>query len=79
MAPGQKRFVIAGMNQDSIPDGVLVNLFVYLRLDAPGSEYPCRSPTLVGADADGQAVAVTGADGALTVQETTASGPTLPQ
>ncbi len=78
VAPGQKRFVIAGMNQDSIPDGVLVNLFVYLRLDAPGSEYPLQVSNVVGADADGQAVAVTGANGALTVQETTASGPTLP-
>ena len=78
VAPGQKRFVIAGMNQDSIPDGVLVNLFVYLRLDAPGSEYPLQVSNVVGADADGQAIAVMGANGALTVQETTPPGPSLP-
>jgi uncharacterized protein (TIGR03437 family) len=77
LAPGRKRFVIAGMNQDSIPDGALVNLFVYLRLDAPGGRYPLEASNVVGADANADPIAVTGANGALFVRETAPPEPSL--
>ena len=77
VAPGQKRFLIVGLNQNSIPDGVLVNLFVNLNSDAPGREYLLEVSSVVATDANGQPIAVMGANGVLTVQGTAGSGPRL--
>jgi uncharacterized protein (TIGR03437 family) len=68
VAPGQRRFLIAGLNQGSIPDGTLVNLFVNLNSRTPGGEYPLTVSGVVSADANGNPVATMGGSAVLAVQ-----------
>ena len=67
LAVNGKRYVIAGLNQNALSDGVLV----VLRLSASGSvagSYPLRLTRVVATDKDGRAVGVTASDGTVTVE-----------
>jgi uncharacterized protein (TIGR03437 family) len=77
VAPGAKRFVVLGLNQDGIHDGVLVNLLVDVNSDASRGEYRLEVSNVVATDANGQAIAVIGVDGVLVVQGTASSGSPL--
>ncbi|MBZ5723525.1 MAG: hypothetical protein LAP87_00870 [Acidobacteriia bacterium] len=77
VASGQKRFLIIGLNQDSIPDGALVNLLVHVDSNGASGEYPLTISSVVGTDANGQPVAVVGTGGTLIVQGAAGSGERL--
>ena len=68
----QKRFVLCGLNQAPIPDGVAVSLFVNLTTDATPGVYPLQLSNIVGATPAGEYAPVNGADGLVSVQQ---SGP----
>jgi uncharacterized protein (TIGR03437 family) len=67
LASNKKRFLIIGLNQTSIPDGTLINLFVNLSPTAPAGVYALTLSNVSGTDASGNALSVTGTDGAVTV------------
>ena len=69
LAPGRKRFVIAGLNQTSLGDGILINLFANLKSKAPPQTYALKLLNIVAADASAQTVTVHPVDGAVTFQE----------
>ena len=77
LAPGQKRFLIVGLNQDHLEDGILVNLFVNLSPTAPAGSHPLRFLNVVGADSSAQAVTVGAIDGGINVQGTASTGSRL--
>src|ERR1039458_4783347 len=55
LAPGQKRFLIVGLNRDPVVDGTLVNLFVSLSPTAPAGSYPLKLLNVLGTDSSAQA------------------------
>jgi uncharacterized protein (TIGR03437 family) len=77
LAPGQKRFLIVGLNRDPVVDGTLVNLFVSLSPTAPAGSYPLKLLNVLGTDSSAQAVTVEAVDGGITVQGTAGSGSRL--
>jgi uncharacterized protein (TIGR03437 family) len=70
LAPDKRRFLIVGFNQNLIPDGTLVNLFVNLNPNASNGLYPLKFSNIAGTDLYGRSVPTTGTDGAVTVQGT---------
>ena len=77
LSPGQRRFLIVGLNQDPIVDGTLINLFASVSSNAAGGTYPLQLLNVVGTDSSGLAVTVMAIDGAITVQGTAGSGSRL--
>jgi uncharacterized protein (TIGR03437 family) len=77
LAPGQRRFLIMGLNRNPLVDGVLINLFVDVSPTAPGGAYQLRLLRVIGTNSSAQGVTVTGADGSITVQGTAGSGSRL--
>ncbi len=73
LAPNKKRFLIVGLNQNLIPDGTLINLFVNISPTAPSGTYALTISNLWGTDPVGNAVAVTGSNGTMTVNAGTAA------
>ena len=67
LAPDKKRFLIIGLNQTLIPNGALINLSVNVRQSAPSGVYALTLSNVGGTDPSGQAAAITGSDGAVTV------------
>jgi uncharacterized protein (TIGR03437 family) len=67
LAPNKKRYLIVGLNQNLIPDGTLINLFVNISPTAPIGTYSLSISNLWGTDPVGNAVAVTGSNGTMTV------------
>jgi len=74
LAPGKRRFLIVGLNQNSIPAGPLLNLFLNLNASS-GGVYPLAFSNAVGADPNGQPVTAATTDGMVTVEGP--SGPPL--
>lgn len=70
LAPDKRRFLIVGFNQNLIPDGTLINLFVNLNLNAPNGVYPLKFSNVASTDPYGRFAPTTGLDGAVTVQGT---------
>ncbi len=68
VSSNQKRFVLCGLNQAPIPDGVAVSLFVNLTTDATPGVYPLQLSNIVGATPAGEYAPVNGADGLVSVQ-----------
>jgi uncharacterized protein (TIGR03437 family) len=77
VVPGTKRLVIVGQNQNAILDGTLVSLFINVSPSASSGVYPLKFSNVVGTDPAGQAIALTGTDGAMTVQGIAGHGPQL--
>jgi hypothetical protein len=77
LAPGQRRFLIVGLNRDPVTDGALVNLFVNISPSVPAGSYPLKILNIVASDSFAQAVAVKGIDGVVAVQGTAGSGSRL--
>jgi uncharacterized protein (TIGR03437 family) len=65
---GKTRFLIFGLNRDPLPDGVLINVFVTTRGNAAAKTHALRLTGLSCSDPDGNPLPLTGADGAITVQ-----------
>ncbi len=66
--PNQRRFLVAGLNQNAMPGGSLLNLFLNLNSNAPAGVYSLVISNLTGTDPRGSASPLTGANGALTVE-----------
>lgn len=69
LTPNRKRFLIIGLNQALIPDGILLNLSVNIGPSAPVGVYALSFSNVGGTDPDGHAVVVTGSDGTITVAQ----------
>jgi uncharacterized protein (TIGR03437 family) len=67
LSPNDKRFVVIGLNRDSIPQGTLINVFVVMKANALGGKYSLTLTNLVSTDPTGQVVPTTGANGSVTV------------
>lgn len=61
------RFVIAGLNQDSIPDGTLATLLVEVKPDTPSGIHPLLLGNLAASSPDGNPIALAGLQGTLVV------------
>jgi uncharacterized protein (TIGR03437 family) len=77
LAPGQRRFVIGGLNQNPLADGVLANLFANVTSTAPAGAYALKLLNVVASGPSAQAVAVQTVDGAVTVHGSASSGAPL--
>jgi len=76
-APGLTRFLIVGLNQNLLVDGILINLSANVSSNAPAGTYPLKLRNVVATDGSGRAVTVKSVDGSITVQRTTATGSRL--
>lgn len=65
---GTKRFLVAGLNSQSMTSGVLVNLFLSVSTTAQQGTYPLKLSGVICVDADGLPLSVSAADGQITVQ-----------
>jgi hypothetical protein len=72
IAPGQMRFLVVGLNQNSIADGTLIHLFANVNVNALGGTYSLQLLNVVASDPSANAVTVTTVDGSITVQGTAA-------
>jgi hypothetical protein len=83
VAPNKTRIIVIGENQHLIPPGPLVNLSISLSLTASSGAHPLAFSAALGADPDGNPVAISSADGAIVVQgisvASVAPSPTPPQ
>ncbi len=70
LAPNRRRFVIVGLNPNLIPNGILLNLFVDLKANAPPGQLALSLSNTAGTDPYGLFVSVLGVDGIVTVQGT---------
>jgi uncharacterized protein (TIGR03437 family) len=68
LAPDRRRFLIAGLNQNPIPSGPLVNLFINLTQSASTGAHPLAFSNAASTDPYGQAIATTTTDGGVTVE-----------
>jgi Cohesin domain len=68
LAPGKRRFLIAGLNWNPLVDGTLINLFVNLSPTAASGTYSVKLLNVVGTDSSAQAVTVKAIGGGVTVQ-----------
>lgn len=71
VAPNTRRFVVVGPNQNPIPGGTLLNLFIDLNQNAPSGLYALTFSNILSTDPSGQPASATGTDGSVTVGGTT--------
>lgn len=67
LTPNDRRFVVIGLNQNLIPEGALINLFVILNANALSGVHVLGFSNLVSTDPAGQVVLTTGLDGSINV------------
>ena len=84
LAENKRRFLIVGLNQNTISpyvlpsDSTLVNLFINLSPSAPNGSYPLTFSNVIAANPSGQNEPITGVDdGAVDVQGTPGEGTRL--
>ena len=70
LATNNRRFLIIGFNQNVIPPGSLVELFVNLNPSSPNGAYALAFSNLVAKDGYGKAIPATSADGTVTIEGT---------
>lgn len=68
LAPGDRRFLVVGLNQNGITTGPLLNLLLNLNSSSSGGVYPLAFSNAAAADPNGQPLTATTADGSITVQ-----------
>ena len=68
VASNRKRFLIAGFNKSSLPDGLLINLLVRANPSVLSGSFTLTSSNSLGADPDGHAAALAVTGGAVTIQ-----------
>ena len=64
--PNKKRFLVVGFNRSVLQTGALLNLTVNMNSQAGAGVYPLTVSNLVGTDAAGAPVTVTGVSGSVT-------------
>ncbi|HTR39645.1 MAG TPA: cohesin domain-containing protein [Bryobacteraceae bacterium] len=67
LAPNKKRVLLTGLNQNLIPDGALLNLFVNVNDNAAGGTYTLQLSNVCATDPLGRTVPVTFGNGVITV------------
>lgn len=77
IAPGRKRFLVAGLGANALVDGTLVNLFITVSPAAAARTYPLEFVNVAASDSSAQALPILANDGAVTVQGAAGSGPLL--
>ncbi|MFN0172646.1 MAG: cohesin domain-containing protein [Bryobacteraceae bacterium] len=79
LAANKRRFLIVGLNQNVIPSGSLVDLFVNLKPNAPNGLYPLAISEALGATPRGQPELLSAVDdGAVQVLGNLSEGARLP-
>lgn len=73
LSPNVRRFLVAGSNQNPIPAGNLLTLFLNINSNAVNGTYALVFSNVASTDIYGSAVAMATMDGALIVQGTTGS------
>lgn len=68
VAPNRKRILVAGLNQNVLPDGVLFRIFVNVRPDASTGAASLTVVQPVASDPAGRAVSLSATLGVITVQ-----------
>jgi hypothetical protein len=71
---GKKRYVVAGLNQTALGDGVLISLVISVGAGTPASVYPLRTSNAGAVGSAGNPITLTAVDGSVTV----GTPPTLP-
>jgi len=77
LAPNQRRFLVWGLNQNPLVDGVLLNLFLFVSPSAPGGVSTLRFSNAVGTDPSGLSTIVLATGGVLQVAGTVDLGSRL--
>ena len=72
LAPNKARFLIWDLNQNPIPDGIVVNLFINVAAGAAQGAYSIHFDSAQASDPNGQPISVSTSDGTLTLQSRTA-------
>ncbi len=67
-ASNRTRFAIWELNQNQIPSGTIINLFVNIAPGAAAGVYPIHFESAVAADPDGRPIPVSTSDGILTLK-----------
>ena len=73
LAPNTRRFIVVGPNQNPIPGGALLNLFIDLNQNAPSGLYALTFSNIWSTAPSGQPASATGTNGSVTVGGTTGS------
>ncbi len=73
LAPNTRRFIVVGPNQNPIPGGALLNLFIDLNQNAPSGPYVLTFSNIWSTAPSGQPASATGTNGSVTVGGTTGS------
>jgi len=68
LAPNRKRILVAGLNQNLIPDGVLFQAFVNVRPEVPTGTYSLGIVQPIASDPAGRAVTLSATPCVITVQ-----------
>jgi uncharacterized protein (TIGR03437 family) len=68
LSPNLRRFLMVGLNQNVIPDGTLITLFINVNPNATIGVYPIMFSNVVATDPSGIPAPVSGANGTLTIQ-----------
>ena len=68
VATDRKRFLVIGLNENVVPDGVLVVLKLSVKSTARPGTYPIKLVNVVGTDKTAKTVPIVGSGGAISVQ-----------
>jgi uncharacterized protein (TIGR03437 family) len=68
LAPNKKRFMVVGLNQNPIPAGTVVNLFLNIAANASVGLHPLALSNVTGANTLGWVTSTDAASGAIAVQ-----------
>jgi uncharacterized protein (TIGR03437 family) len=77
IAPGRKRFLVAGVNRQHLTDGGILELFANIRETASQGRYALRFSGLTASSPDGQSVPFGAVDGVISVEGGTAEATPL--
>ena len=71
--PNERRFVVAGLNQNPIPAGALFSLFILVTPNASSSVHPLTLTNLSGVNQTGSSTLIAGVSGSVSVDSTAGS------
>lgn len=77
LAAGKRRFLVFGLNQTVIADGVLVRLFVNVSPEAANADFPMRLANILGADPSGKAITSGAYSGFVSIRGAAGQGSSL--
>ncbi len=71
LSPSDRRFVVAGLNRNTIPAGLLFNLFIIVTPNASGGVHALTLTNLSGVNQTGSSVVIAGVNGSVSIDSTT--------